>query len=62
MSRSAVIRLEPRELRTGVQVLRFVTSRQPTHAAVDPYGLYIDRAAEDNVAAVEVRSVDARVR
>lgn len=62
LSRSAVIRLEPRELRTGVQVLRFVTSRQPTHAAVDPYGLYIDRAAEDNVAAVEVRSMDARVR
>ncbi|HEY4559381.1 MAG TPA: M1 family aminopeptidase, partial [Lysobacter sp.] len=61
-SRSAVIRLEQRELRTGAQVLRFVTSRKPTHAAVDPYGLYIDRAAVDNVAAVEVRAMDARVR
>jgi len=48
--RSGVIRLEPREVRSGRQVFRFVTVRRPTHAAIDPYGLYIDRAAGDNVA------------
>ena len=49
----SVIMIERRPIRTGRQVLRFVTERQPTHAGVDPSNLYIDRNADDNVAAVD---------
>jgi ABC-type transport system involved in multi-copper enzyme maturation permease subunit len=46
---SHVVRLERRPVRSGVQVLRFVTDRRPTHAGVDPYNFYIDRSPADNV-------------
>ena len=36
----------------GSQLLRFVTDRKPTHAAIDPYNLYIDRIGADNVGVV----------
>jgi hypothetical protein len=49
---SNVILMERRPIRSGRQVLRFVTDRPPTHAGVDPYNFYIDRNSEDNVAAV----------
>ena len=44
--------MQRRPIRSGRQVLRFVTDRKPTHAGVDPYNLYIDRIWSDNVAAV----------
>ena len=50
--RRNVLRMELRPLRSGRQLLRFVTERRPTHAGVDPYNLYIDRNSADNVAPV----------
>jgi hypothetical protein len=47
-----VIRMERHPIRSGRQVLRFVTDRKPTHAGVDPYNFYIDRNSDDNVAPV----------
>jgi len=49
---SNVLLMERRPLRSGRQVLRFVTARRPTHAGVDPYNFYIDRNSDDNVAPV----------
>lgn len=46
---SHVVLLERRPLRSGRQVLRFVTDRKPTYAGVDPYNYYIDRNSADNV-------------
>ncbi|MGA9581720.1 MAG: M1 family aminopeptidase, partial [Allosphingosinicella sp.] len=50
--RSNVIWMQRRPVRSGRQVLKFVTDRKPSHAGVDPYNLYIDRAWSDNVAPV----------
>jgi len=50
--RRNVLAMERRALRTGRQVLRFVTDRRPTHAGVDPYNFYIDRNSGDNVGPV----------
>ncbi|HEX8401846.1 MAG TPA: M1 family aminopeptidase [Allosphingosinicella sp.] len=47
-----VIRMQLQPIRSGKQVLKFVTDRKPTHAGVDPYNFYIDRNSEDNVGAV----------
>ncbi|HEU0097633.1 MAG TPA: M1 family aminopeptidase [Allosphingosinicella sp.] len=47
-----VLRMELRPIRSGRQLLRFVTGRRPTHAGIDPYNLYIDRNAGDNVGEV----------
>jgi hypothetical protein len=47
-----VLMMELRPIRTGRQVLRFVTDQRPTHAGIDPYNLYIDRNSVDNVGAV----------
>jgi ABC-2 type transport system permease protein len=44
-----VIVMERRPVRSGVQVLRFVTDRRPTYAGIDPYHYYIDRNSRDNV-------------
>ena len=44
-----VIVMERRPIRSGAQVLKFVTDRKPTHAGVDPYNYYIDRNSGDNV-------------
>ena len=44
-----VILMERRPVRSGAQVLRFVTDRRPTHAGIDPYNFYIDRNWRDNV-------------
>jgi len=48
-----VIRMEPRNVRSGRQVFRFVADRRPSHAGIDPYNLYIDRNSADNVAPVK---------
>ncbi|HEX8444580.1 MAG TPA: M1 family aminopeptidase [Allosphingosinicella sp.] len=52
-NRSNVIRMERRPIRTGAQVLRFVTPVKPSHAGVDPYNFYIDREDDDNVGSVK---------
>ncbi|MBA3578370.1 MAG: aminopeptidase [Gemmatimonadaceae bacterium] len=44
-----VIVMERRQMRSGAQVLTFVTDRKPTHAGIDPYNYYIDRNSRDNV-------------
>jgi hypothetical protein len=41
--------MERYPIRSGRQVLRFVTGRRPAYAGVDPYNFYIDRDAGDNV-------------
>ncbi|HEX2077292.1 MAG TPA: M1 family aminopeptidase [Longimicrobium sp.] len=46
---SRVVLLERHPIRSGRQVLRFVTDRKPTHAGIDPYNFYIDRNSADNV-------------
>ena len=50
---SHVVLLERRPIRSGRQVLRFVTDRKPTHAGIDPYNFYIDRNSADNVLPVK---------
>lgn len=46
---SNLILMERHPIRSGRQVLHFVTDRKPTHAGVDPYNFYIDRSSADNV-------------
>lgn len=49
---SQVIVMERRMIRSGRQLLTFVTVKRPTYAGVDPYNFYIDRQSGDNVQAV----------
>lgn len=49
----SVVVMERRPIRSGAQVLRFVTDRRPAYAGIDPYNYYIDRNSEDNVMGVE---------
>ncbi|HYD53590.1 MAG TPA: M1 family aminopeptidase [Gemmatimonadaceae bacterium] len=46
---SNVLLLERHRVRSGRQVLRFVTAQRPTHAGIDPYNYYLDRTSTDNV-------------
>lgn len=48
-----VVLLERHPIRSGHQVLRFVTPRRPTHAGIDPYNFYVDRNSADNVMPVQ---------
>jgi aminopeptidase N len=48
-----VLLFERRQIRTGVQTLRFITARKPAFAGVDPYNKWIDRNSDDNVRAVD---------
>lgn len=48
-----VILLERRRLTGGAQTLRFITTRKPAFAGVDPYNKWIDRSSDDNVRAVD---------
>ena len=48
-----VVLMERRPIRSGRQVLRFVTDRKPTYAGIDPYNFYIDRNSADNVQPVQ---------
>ena len=45
-----LMRREP--VRSGHQVLAFVVDERPLYAGIDPYNMYIDRNAADNVASV----------
>ena len=47
-----VIMMDRQHIRSGRQLLKFVTDRKPTFARVDPYNFYIDRNAADNIVAV----------
>ena len=51
--RSNVIRMERMPIRTGKQILRFVSAKKPSHVGVDPYNFYIDRNSDDNLGKVE---------
>jgi len=44
-----VLMMARQPIRSGRQVLRFVTDKKPTHAGIDPYNFYIDRNSGDNV-------------
>jgi aminopeptidase N len=44
-----VLIMQRRPIRSGRQLLRFVSARKPTHAGIDPYNLYIDRNSGDNI-------------
>lgn len=54
-------RLDPRDvvmmrrvpIRSGRQVVSFVTDRKPLYAGIDPFVFYIDRDSSDNVEAVD---------
>jgi aminopeptidase N len=50
--KGAVIRMQRQPIRSGRQVLKFVTDSKPSHAGVDPYNFYVDRVGFDNVAPV----------
>ncbi len=45
----SVIAFERYRLRTGTQVIRFVTAQKHAFAGVDPYNKWIDRNSDDNV-------------
>ncbi|WP_439476008.1 hypothetical protein [Brevundimonas sp.] len=47
-----VVLLERRPIRSGVQTLRFITTRERRFAGVDPFNKWIDRDSNDNVQAV----------
>ena len=47
-----VIAFEKRPIRSGVQILRFITREKPLYAGVDPYDKLIDRNSETNLVAV----------
>ena len=49
-----VVTISKERIRSGRQVLTFVTNRKPSHAGIDPYYFYIDRDVTDNLAAVHV--------
>lgn len=51
--RDSIIAFERRRLRSGSQVIRFVTDRKPGFAGVDPYNKWIDRNSDDNVRPVD---------
>jgi len=51
--KSHVILMERHPIRSGRQVLKFVSDRKPSYVGVDPYNFYIDRDSGDNVAGVE---------
>jgi ABC-2 type transport system permease protein len=48
-----VLFMERQPIRSGKQVLKFVTAKKPSFAGVDPYCFYIDRNAGNNIAAVQ---------
>ena len=47
--KSRVILMERHHIRSGRQVLKFVSDTKPSYAGVDPYNFYIDRNSVDNV-------------
>jgi ABC-2 type transport system permease protein len=52
---AAVLRMERRPIHSGKQTVTLVVDQPPRFAGVDPYNKRIDRNADDNVTAVEVK-------
>ena len=50
-----VVAFERRKIRSGTQMLTFVTKVAPKVAGVDPYNIVIDRNGDDNTIKVETR-------
>ncbi|HEY0160395.1 MAG TPA: M1 family aminopeptidase [Thermoanaerobaculia bacterium] len=50
--KSHVLLMERHPIRSGKQVLQFISERKPLYAGVDPYNFYIDRVSWDNVGEV----------
>jgi ABC-2 type transport system permease protein len=50
--KSHVLLMERQPIRSGRQVLKFVTEKRPLYAGVNPYNYYIDRNSADNVSRV----------
>ena len=50
--KSHVLLMERHPIRSGRQVLKFVSDERPLYAGVDPYNFYIDRDSANNVARV----------
>jgi hypothetical protein len=48
-----VVLMERHPIRSGRQLLKFVTATKPSYAGVDPYNFYIDRESADNVVGVK---------
>jgi hypothetical protein len=48
-SKSDVIRMERRPVRSGEQKIVIVTKDKPAFAGIDPYNKYVDRNSDDNV-------------
>ncbi|MBD1206367.1 MAG: aminopeptidase [Rhodobacteraceae bacterium] len=48
-----VLSLTPHPVVTGQQVIEIVTAQEPHFAGIDPYSLYIDREADDNLVMVK---------
>jgi hypothetical protein len=51
-TREDVIWMDRVPIRSGGQVLRFITAREPAFAGIDPYNFRIDQISSDNVAPV----------
>jgi hypothetical protein len=47
-----IVLMERQPIKSGKQVLKFVTAMRPLYAGVDPYNFYIDRKPDDNLALV----------
>jgi ABC-2 type transport system permease protein len=47
-----IVLMERQPIRSGKQVLKFVTAVRPRYAGVDPYNFYIDRKPHDNLGLV----------
>ena len=44
--------LKQHRIRSGKQTITVIVPRRPTQAGIDPYGKFIERVRDDNVAAV----------
>lgn len=51
-NQSHVLLMERQPIKSGRQVLKFVSDKKPLYAGVDPYNYYIDRDAANNLSAV----------
>ncbi len=47
-----VISMERKRIKSGDQVIRIVSTKEPKFVGVDPYNKYVDRNSDDNVVAV----------
>ena len=53
-TQAAVLLMERRAIKSGVQTIKLLLDKQPAFAGIDPYNKRIDRNSDDNVKAVSV--------